>query len=478
MTSFRVFECNRAVRALAAISILLTAAGARGAAAGEPAFPTGVPIMATCKPATPPVLPERWHAVGLLFPFQRVQLDVGDFVYDGALPALRATIYGLESGSVDLLITGRQTYRLTGPRDAPTGCTALGRLYRPPSRHWLSSGAVCDGEAPVGPKQTQWWKMRTPEGRSKRQWYASDTRLPWRVMFPDRSPDPAVIGDYAITYFPDFAPLAETRLKRLRDFCVAHARQPDQATAAARSARQLMALGKDLSDSERSKRIQALIPGLSHKACAGLVPPVWPNRFMMTGILTPVQFKWTPLPTQLIYDWDRAATLFGYLYEARTRPPTLEIVSVLKNKIGYSVERQPNRIFACGAKGPGVVRPNWMASAGCDCKAVLDHNSVFGPDEVSEIRACPIKHLGLYPMWTWYTRAGRPILFTEPHANSTGLHIADYYRWLVGAVMPQDAFDVPKQCTYQGTQARLPFAGDGLTAEGAVSCIACHVSRH
>ena len=100
-----------------------------------------------------------------------------------------------------------------------------------------------------------------------------------------------------------------------------------------------------------------------------------------------------------------------------------------------------------------------------------------GPDEVSVIRACPIKYLGLYPMWTWYTASGRPILFTEPRANSTGLHIADYYRWLPGATMPQDAFELPKQCTYEGAQAKLPVAGNGLAAKGAVSCIACHVSR-
>jgi hypothetical protein len=119
-----------------------------------------------------------------------------------------------------------------------------------------------------------------------------------------------------------------------------------------------------------------------------------------------------------------------------------------------------------------------MASAGCDCKAVIDHNPQFGADEVSVIRACPIRNLGLYPMWSWYTTTGRPILFTEPRANSTGLHIADYYRWLPGATMPQEDFELPKQCTYVGAQAKLPLAGNGLAAKGAVSCIACHVSRH
>jgi hypothetical protein len=164
------------------------------------------------------------------------------------------------------------------------------------------------------------------------------------------------------------------------------------------------------------------------------------------------------------------------MYEARSVPPVLEIVSVLKNVIGYSVERLPNGIFACGAKGPGVVRPDWMAVAGCECKAIIEHNPDLGPDEVSEIRACPIKHQGLYPMWSWYTTAGRPILFTEPRAASTGLHIADYHRWLPGEKMPQDAFELPQQCT-RAAEVKLPPVGNGLSAAGAVSCLACHVSR-
>jgi hypothetical protein len=261
----------------------------------------------------------------------------------------------------------------------------------------------------------------------------------------------------------------------LRDFCRAKARKPNAAAAVAQTARDLMATGKDVTEAERTKRIQALIPGLSHKACAGAAVPVWPHNFVMTA--TPVQFKWTPLPSLLFYDWDKTATLYAYMHEARADPPVVEIVSVLKNVVGYSVERLPNGRYACAAKGPGVVRPDWMRVAGCDCKAVIDRNPQFGADEVSEIRACPIKNQGLYPMWTWYTKKGRPILFTEPRATSTGLHIADYHHWLPGATMPQDAFELPQLCT-RAREAGLPPVGSGLSAAGAVSCLACHVSRH
>jgi hypothetical protein len=295
-------------------------------------------------------------------------------------------------------------------------------------------------------------------------------------MFPNRSAEPAVIGDYAVSYFPTFTPLKQTNLARLRDFCGATSHKPSATAAAAQTARDLMAASNDISEAARAKHIQALIPGLSHKACAGLSPPVWPHHFIMTGILTPVHFKWTPLPSMLYYDWDKTATLFAYMHEARALPPAVEIISVLKNVVGYSVERLPNGRYACAAKGPGVVRPDWMRVAGCECKAVLDHNRQFGPDEVSAIRACPIKNQGLYPMWSWYTTKGRPILFTEPRATSTGLHIADYQRWLPGAKMSSEAFQLPRLCTH-AHEAGLPPVGSGLSAAGAASCLACHVSR-
>ncbi|MFN3659218.1 MAG: hypothetical protein ACK4UO_18380 [Pseudolabrys sp.] len=433
-----------------------------------------MPMFSACEPATPPALPEKWRAVALLLPLVRAQLDVGEFTYDGTVPALRATVYGLESGAADLLITDETTYQLEGPPDAPERCIALGRKYPLPSRQWLSGKAVCEGEASVGPKRAQWWKLPTDEGRTQRQWYAADTRLPWRMMFPNRSPDPAVIGDYSVSYFPTFKPVAETKLAQLRDFCRAKAEKAGDAALAAQTARDLMAAGNDVAEAERAQRIQALIPGLSQKACAGVKPPIWPHHFVMTGILTPVQFKWTPLPSMIYYDWEQARTLFAYMYRARALPPAVEIVSVLQGPVGYSVEQLPNGIFACGAKGPGVVRPNWIGNSDCACKAVIDRNPDLSPDEVSEIRACPVKHQGLYPMWTWYSTAGRPILFTEPRAVSTGLHIADYHRWLPGERMPPGSFALPRQCT-QAREAGLPAVGSGIGAKAGDQCRACHV---
>jgi hypothetical protein len=439
---------------------------------------SGLPMFAACEPATQPLLPPNWRAVGLMLPYLRQELVVGEFVRDGAEHAMRATLTGLQSGTVDLLITDKETYRLSGPHDAPNACTALGHKYDPPPDAWLTSKSTCDGEAPVGTKNAQWWKTASPDGRAIWQWYRTDNRLPWRIMFPTRAAEPAVIGDYAMTYFPTFAPLQQTNLARLRDFCAAKAQKAKPAELAAATASELMATGNDIDAAERAKRVQALIPGLSIQACAAAgKPPHWPNQFVMTAILTPIQFQFTPLPTMLYYDWEGAGTMVGVMNEPRTLPPRLELQSIQTRGVGYGIERLPNGVFACRAATPGVVRPDWMSVAGCECSGVIDHNPDFGANEVSVIRACPVKGEGLHVNWSWYTTAGRPILFTEPEAMGLGLNIADYHRWLPGVKMSTDAFALPAICTPQATELGLPPVGNGLPPNQTVNCSDCHTTR-
>ena len=435
-----------------------------------------LPMFSACQPGTVPQLPERWRATALLIPFLRQQIDVGEFVYDGSLPAMRATVYGLESGAVDLLITEGETYQLGGPVEAPDSCVSLGHIYSPPARQWLGNGAVCDGEAAIANKSVQWWKTPTPDGRTNWQWYATDTRLPWRVLMANKSLAPAVIGDYGMSYFPSFTPVAASELARLRDLCIAKAQKATGAAKTALTARDLMTIAPDIGAAERAKKIQALIPGVSQKACPAGPPPPWPDNFVVTGILSPVQFKWTPLPGLLFYDWQDAGTLFAYLYQARSAPPAVEIISVLTKGIGYSVERQANGRLVCAAKAPGVLRPDWMATAGCECKAAIAPNPALGTSEASYIRACPIKAQGLRTIWSWYSANGTPILFAEPGATSAGLNIADYHHWSPGAKMARETFEVPELCT-RAAELGLPPVGHGLTGTAAFPCSDCHVTQ-
>ncbi len=301
--------------ARAALVAASVAASMPALAAAE--WSASLPTFSACKSATPPALPARWHAVGLMAPFSVGQLDVGEFVYDAALPAMRATVYGLESGAVDLLITGTDTYRLTGPHRAPTGCTSLGRKFAPPPAQWLSGQAVCVGEAPLAKIATQWWKTPTADDKSNWHWIKSASGLPWRSLFVAPSPDPAIIGDYSLTYFPTFTPLPETNLPRLRDFCAAQAPAAAGANEAteAKTARALMAVGNEAAEAERGERIAALIPGLSHKACSLAKPVRWPDQFVMTAILTPISFKERPYSTLIYYDWSDAASQLAIMLQ-------------------------------------------------------------------------------------------------------------------------------------------------------------------
>jgi hypothetical protein len=100
-------QSHATVRVLSAAFAVLAAALPDVAAGADEK--TALPILSACRQTTAPQLPPRWRAVALLLPFFHRQLDVGEFVYDGALPAMRATLYGLESGAVDLLITDKET---------------------------------------------------------------------------------------------------------------------------------------------------------------------------------------------------------------------------------------------------------------------------------------------------------------------------------------------------------------------------------
>lgn len=427
-----------------------------------------LPIMAACGQTTAPTLPEKWRAVALMLPFTREQLNVGEFIYDGALKLMRATVYGVESGAVDLLITERETYRLSGRYKAPDGCTALGSKYGLPSDRWLTSDAVCTGEAPVLARQLQWWKTAAPDGRAKWHWYRTDTRMPWRIMLPRDVQDPPVIGDYGLTYFPDFSAINETTLARLRDLCVASAKKESGNISA--TAREMLATPDKAADGERLERIQALVPGLSHQACARTKPARWPDQFVMTGMLTPIPFRYTPLPSVIYYDWTTHAKQFAVMHESRTTPPKIEIVSILAKGTGYSLERTPNGAFQCAMDSPGLVRPDWMQNAGCECKGVFENHPELSPNVTSQLLACPVKTKGLRVNWSWYTSEGRPILFMEPGASGSGLNLADYQRWVPGFKMTPTDFDLPAQCAN-------PASPGGLPTSATIPCSDCHTTR-
>jgi hypothetical protein len=391
-------RCDKARLRFVAILIALSACSdlaAYAQATAQPAASAPLPVLSRCDAgATPPALPKLWRAVALLFPYTTSQLDVAELTYDGTLPAMRASVTGAESGSVDLLITAEQTYQLNGPRNAPTACVALGRLFNLPAQRWLSPQARCVGRTTVSGNQIEGWKMPASAGADPSAtwfWYRSGSRLPWRAMFTALSSDPPVIGEYSLSYFPTFEPIARSNLAALRDLCRAQAGAPP-ANRASGGVRALMAAGQ-ISDDERTRRTQALIPGFSRRACAGMRPYEWPRRFSMTAIMTPTTFAYGPFPSEIFYDWDGGKTMLTRMRDPdNPQSPTTVDALLVGDNDGYDIRRSAGGAPSCRQPYPGVIRPDWMIHDKCQCRGVIANNAMFGAKDTVQILSCPIEH--------------------------------------------------------------------------------------
>jgi hypothetical protein len=442
-------------------------------AAGVPGL--RYPVLARCSPMSPPLLPQRWRAVALMTPFENEQLDVGEFIYDASLPAMRATVTGLESGAIDLLITDDDTYRLSGSRQLPTACTSLGRVFRPPTRQWLTAQAQCVGRAPLAATPLEWWSMPSENSTSSWYWYRSDTRLPWRTMRIVPASNPAIIGEFALTNFTAFERLPHTDLAALRDFCRAQAVQSDIGAATpVNSVRALMKIGDDqASEAERDKTISRLIPGLEYQACASTKPFQWPPRFEMTAIMLSTEFGHGPYPAEIYYDWSGAKTQLTRLHNPGNPSDEATLDGLLKAGVGYHIVRGKGDAVQCEQAYPGVIRPDWMIHDGCQCRGTIRNNPRFGRNQAVQILSCPVNPSGAF--WAWYSSTGRPITFQSTAPNSGGLTLADYDRWTPMTDIPAGTLTVPVECKETASSFRL-FPNWTDQAFKFEVCSGCHLN--
>jgi hypothetical protein len=451
------------------LAIAIFALAYLGPAAVAAETPPSPPDFVPCSPASVPELPPRWRAVGLMLPFLQGQIDVAELVYDGSLPAMRATAYGLKAGAVDLLITDKETYVLGGPHDSPTQCTSLGPRLRVPAAQWLPADAVCTGEASLNDHPVQWW--HTSGFDPARYWITKDTRLPWRSLFLRRSLHPAIVGDYAMSYFPVFEPVPETNLMALRSFCAANSIEYSGKVPDVPSARDLMSLPNAAAEAERLDRIKKLIPGLSHQACSRMAPVRWPDRYVTTAMVTPIQFDDDPYSALILYDWSETGTQLILPFQGR--PLTLQGIISLKKNVGYRMRLPPKGNGTCAAVLPGLIKPDWMTVASCQCQGVIEHNATLSPSADSQILSCPIKAQGSRIMWNWYTTDGRPIMFTEAMPEGGGVMLADYHDWLPGQTARPSDLELPNACSVPANN--LGSSGAGSTFSN-VSCSDCHTT--
>jgi hypothetical protein len=473
---------NVAVALIGGLAMLGSApAFAQDASVGSNSSATAAPLptLARCEPgAAPPVLPKLWRAVALMLPYGHAQLDVGEFVYDGNLPALRVSVTGTDSGAIDLLITPEQTYQLSGPREAPNACATLGRLFNLPGERWLSSQARCVGRGPIGSTQLEWWKMPSnadAEPSATWFWYRTGSRLPWRAMFTALAPDPPVIGEYSLSYFPTFEAIPRSNLAALRDLCRARA-APASPRSGATTVRALMRGASDIAEAERTRRVETLIPGLSKRACVGMRPYDWPRRFNLTAIMTPTAFNHGPYPADVYFDWDAGKTLLTRMHDL-ANPRSGETVEALlvADHDGYDIRRPANGAPSCSQPYPGVVRPDWMRHAKCQCRGVVTNNAAFGTKDTLQLLSCPLDHDSTF--WAIYRNNGAPFTLRSTALNPGGLTLADYYHWRPGATVAPERLRVPEQCTGAAAMFTRPnfFERAGARGGFAERCSGCHL---
>ena len=428
-----------------------------------------LPSFLRCATASPPVLPQRWHAVALMAPFENGQLDVGEFVYDAAVPAMRATVSGVESGTIDLLITTEDTYQLTGPRQSPAACVSSGARFNPPSRQWLSADAQCAGKAPIMSTLMEWWTMPSADDAAIWYWYKADTRLPWRTTRITPSADPAVIGSYAMTNFTSFEAVPRTNLAVLRDFCRARVVEPADSHPSAGSVRALMeARSGNAGDVEGSARAATLVAGLDRQACSSAEPPRWPSRFEMTAIMIPTNFPNGPYPAEIFYDWSRANAQLTRLHDPGNPSSRATLDGLLKGTAGYHIARDESGAAVCERAYPGLIRPDWMTHDECQCRAVVKNNPAFDRNDAIQILSCPVKPSGVF--WAWYGIAGRPITFRSTAVIPSGLTLADYYHFTSKTAFPTEVLNPPAEC-----EKSAPLEPN-LAAGFRSDCAGCHVT--
>jgi len=445
-----------------------------------------LPKFTPCANTAHPVLPAKWQATALMQDFFLNSVWFGNFVYDESAQAFRFSLvdkYGIDWDF--LTTTDRKLYLLEGGGDLPTSCKLLTSAspYTVPAREWLNDKAVCVGQAPILNRDQQWWK--NPSGPVGANWFWYDTanKLPFRSMYyADAKPTTPVpiYEHFTFNYFPTFKEVPSTNLGQILQMCQNAAKAPLAAQEYSRpSIEPLMKKSAfPKTDAKLIAKIQTWIPGVTECSSTGSLPPSWPDQVQLTAFMTAVSFQPNPFPTRVFYDWKKPAqnsTLYVY-------PPTAESYAqeaLLLGNTGYiAMVRENGSISSCAQALPGPQVPNWKEVDGCQCRAQIAPHTVLNPSDVpTKILWCPTDLALRQVFWTWYSDAGRPVVFMQSNSSptaGTGLNLADYYEWGPGSVAPAGTFDLPQACQGQPKQPNaFPTACNNchlpLNARGAAA---------
>jgi hypothetical protein len=224
----------------------------------------------------------------------------------------------------------------------------------------------------------------------------------------------------------------------------------------------------------------------------------------MTAFMTPVNERFNPLPTRVLYVWkpddeyqvysDRAQdTVMMYNYNLNVPPGLLKQVALLTGRapvppgppesdegflINYYSTPQLAPTCIGGSQFPFPQEPpDWVSIPAVEgtIRATITDNPVLAPGHVVTIFSvlfppAPPNYPEATYLWTWYSpldgsgASSRPVTFMQSQSGvgvGTSLALADYcfYEEFAQPIDPQN-FAIPPACSTQtrklGLRARLP----------------------
>lgn len=419
----------------------------------------------------PSTVPRQWRATALLHPFSPpptddpspqvpfFQLCTADIAYcDGQL--LSAQITGCEHGTWWYVVYPDRTMVSV---DGGRTWTEPDVGWRLPTRNWFGNQtekAVCAGTSCLNWMQAQvvdWWKVPVTGSRATTWlWFDSDTGLPFRLMFGQPPPHPAV-GDpeqlalfqmFSFTYFPSFEVVDRAEVPR--------------------------------------EWAPSAIPGFRSGNPEGHALVVWNSNFGMTTLMTPVDAASNPLPTRVLYRWapdpayrglpDRAqSTLMWYDHNpasglvSRTAlmfgiaPPVVPLRP--HSGSSFLVDRRHDGSATCRSMPLGQQPPWWsrIPEVHGRVQACITNNPALCPGKTIAVISVLFPPTDEYPqgryLWTWYSpfpgsdgSHARPVTFMEsasPIGQGTSLALADYFDYReLGDPIDPDCFAIPIPCRH------------------------------
>lgn len=451
----------------------------------DPIPPSAYPSLRPVDGA-PPAMPAAWECVALLHPFSPppstdpqpdtpfFQLCLANIAYaQGGF--LSAQIVGCEYGTWWYVVTAGGT-KLS--RDEGRTWEAVEVGWTLPS-NWFGAqleNAACAGSSPLNwmpVRPVDWWKVPVPLPSSPPaatwMWFDSETNVPVRMMFGYGPPKPT-LGDptqlalfqmYSFTYVPVFGVADSLEV-------------PEEWTAPA-------------------------IPGFAVGNPDGLENFVWNPNFGFTALMTPVNERFNPLPTRILYVWkpdaeyavasDRAqSSVMLYTYnEGTTREQEALLMGPappgtpppVDSDTGFLVTVDEDGTETCigGSKFPFPQEPpDWISipAVQATIRATITDNPVLCPGETVTVYSvlfppAPPNYPDATYLWTWYSpfpgsdgTRSRPVTFMQSQSGvgvGTSLALADYfyYEELADPIDPAN-FMVPAACAQSRATKGLRFA--------------------